>query len=312
MRTAKNVVPLSFLIVLGVVLASCRPGEPAPPAETTAAAPDGATVYRVRGIIRKVKNEGRIAVIDHEEIPEYMEAMVMPFHAKEGTVFAGVKPGDRVEFDYHVRETEAWVENVTVTGTAEIPDEESESGGGGDASILKPGEALPDLEFVDQDGLPRRLSDFRGMTVALTFIFTRCPAPEFCPRMMRQFAETARVLSSESGTVGDWHLLTISFDPENDTPAVLKAYGEAYDRDPSRWTLLVGDRETTEAIAAATGLRYGRKADTGSYEHNLRTLVVTPEGVISRLFTEETWTPDQLAAAMREAGSEKPAVVPAG
>jgi Cu/Ag efflux protein CusF len=72
------------------------------------------TVYRVSGTIRKIKDEGRVAVIDHEEIPGYMEAMVMPFQAKDDSVFSAAKPGDRVEFDYRVAPEGAWVENLKV------------------------------------------------------------------------------------------------------------------------------------------------------------------------------------------------------
>ena len=288
MTTAK----FCILLLAAALLAACQPPateSPAPPDVPQAA--EG-TIYRVRGVIRKVKNEGRIAVIDHEEIPGYMERMVMPFHAKDGSVFAAVKPGDQVAFDYHVQETEAWVENVSVIGQADLPDEPAAAP---ETSLLQPGDPLPDHSFVDQEGSPRRLSDFRGKTLALTFIFTRCPAPDFCPKMMRHFSETAALLR-ESKT--DWHLLTISFDPETDTPAVLKAYGEAYGYDPARWTLLVGDAATTESIASQVGLRYGRTDETAPYQHNLRTVVVKPDGTVSRVFLDDAWSPADLAAAI--------------
>jgi protein SCO1 len=282
---AKSLIILAALLVAGVLVVACKP-------TATETAATEATVYRVRGVIRKIKNEGRIAVIDHEEIPGFMERMVMPFHARDGAVFSGVKPGDQVEFDYLVRETEAWVENVTITGTAEVP---PDSVAEPETSLLQTGDPLPDHAFVDQEGQPRRLSDFRGKTVALTFIFTRCPAPDFCPKMMRHFAETASLLKDAKT---DWQLLTISFDPENDTPALLKAYGEAHGFDPARWTLLVGDAPTTESIAKQVGLRYGKTEDTGSYQHNLRTVVVRPDGAVSRIFLDDDWTPTDLAAAI--------------
>jgi protein SCO1 len=141
----------SILLLATALLTACQP-----PATDAPAAPDEpqaaeATLYRVRGVIRKVKNEGRIAVIDHEEIPGYMERMVMPFHAKDGSVFAAVKPGDQVEFDYHVRETEAWVENVSVIGKADIPDEPAAEP---ETSLLQPGDPLPDHSFRRSGGRP--------------------------------------------------------------------------------------------------------------------------------------------------------------
>ena len=283
----------SAVALLAIAFAITACDSDSPDATSSAPAQESAdTVYQVRGIIRKLKNEGRIAVIDHEEIPGYMEAMVMPFHAKDASVFSSVKPGDKVEFEYHVNETDAWVERVTVTEAAEteapsLPDQP-------ETSLVQPGDTFPDFAFTDQDGQPRRLADFRGKTVALTFVFTRCPSPEFCPKMMRQFSEATALLQ---GGPSDWHLLTVSFDPEHDTPAVLKAYGEAYHFDPTHWTLLAGDTATTEAIAKLVGLRYG-KTETGSYEHNLRTVVIGPDGTVARVFTDESWTPTDLADAM--------------
>lgn len=249
--------------------------------------------FRVTGSIRKLKNEGRIAVIDHDEIPGYMERMVMPFHARDTAVFAAVKPGDRVIFDYYVSDSDAWVENVTVTGSGPAPAPDDATV---ETPVLKAGDAMPDRSFVDQEGRPRRLSEFRGKTVALTFIFTRCPAPDFCPKMMRHFAETATLLADGPD---DWHLLTVSFDPETDTPAVLKAFGQAYGQDPARWTLLVGDTDTTAAIARDVGLRYGRAEPQGPYQHNLRTVVLRPDGTVAKLFLDEDWAPADLAAAIR-------------
>ena len=309
MTTAKKSLTSRLLLLAGaLILTACRPApspeatkaapEPAaPPADASSTeAPAEATKnrhFRVTGSIRKLKNEGRIAVIDHDEIPGYMERMVMPFHARDTTVFAAVKPGDRVIFDYYVTDSDAWVENVTVTGSGPAPAPDDPAV---ETPILRAGDTMPDRVFLDQDGRERRLSEFRGKTVALTFIFTRCPAPDFCPKMMRHFAETAQRLA---GGPDDWHLLTVSFDPENDTPAVLKAFGQAYGQDPARWTMLVGDAATTTAIARDVGLRYGRTAPEAPYQHNLRTVVLRPDGTVAKLFLDEDWTPDDLAAAIR-------------
>jgi len=88
-----------------------------------------------------------------------------------------------------------------------------------------PRDALPDVSLVDQDGKPLRLADYRGKAVALTFVFTRCPLPDFCPLMMKKFAAAHAALAREPDLAERTRLLTVSFDPGHDTPDVLRAYG---------------------------------------------------------------------------------------
>ncbi len=260
------------------------------------------TIYDVRGVLMETKDEGKVAVIDHEEIPGYMRAMVMPFRAKNPAELEGLEPGSELEFEFHVQEFSSWIEGVKATGKkVDIADpEERPSGGAGASRLLEPGSELPDYEFATEDGEWVKLSDFRGSVVALTFIFTRCPMPEYCPLMMRKFKKVSDQLEASDGVPDNWRLLTISFDNLHDTPEVMAAYGKTYGQDQiEQWTMLTTDSCcTVNEIAANVGLKFG-ETETGSYQHNLRTVVLDPDGRITRIFTDETWEVEDLTTEMR-------------
>jgi protein SCO1/2 len=276
--------------VLGALAAtSCERGNP------------GEKVFAVRGVVQKpMPGDPSMMIIDHEEIPGYMPRMVMPFKAKDPAEFAKLEPGMVVTFDYHVVEDESWVTGVTVTGEkGEITLDERKPDAG---TLAKPGDRLPEVTFLDETGNAVRLSDFEGMPVALTFVFSRCPVPEYCPRMMNQFAAVIEAMKSNPGAPAAYRLLTISFDHEHDRPEVLRAWAAAFGyREGLPWTLLSSvDPAPVRDLAIPTGLRYGEA--NGTIQHNLRTLVLNPDGTIRRLFTDENWTVAELVAELVVAG----------
>ncbi len=260
-------------------------------------------VFQVRGVVQKpMPGDPAMMIIDHEEIPGYMPRMIMPFKATEPAEFAKLEPGMVVTFSYHVVADESWVTGVTVTGEkGEITLDEGES----DAKkLVKPGDRLPEGAYLDENGKPVKLSDFEGMPVALTFVFSRCPVPEYCPRMMNQFAAVIAALAKEPQAPQTYRLLTISFDHEHDRPGILKAWAAAFGyREGMPWGLLSSeDPRPIEKLAEATGLRYGEA--NGTIQHNLRTLVLNPDGTIRRLFTDESWKVEEMVAELVAAGSE--------
>jgi len=268
-----------------------------------------AVVYPVKGVFLETKGEGKVAVIDHEEIKGYMMAMVMPFRAAEPKELLPLKAGDEIAFDYVVDGFESWIEHVKPTGRRREPKVAAKA----DAPrrpVLKVGEVLPDYEFVDESSRPVKFSDFRGQAVALTFVFTRCPVPEYCPRMMRNFQSVSAALEADASAPKNWRLLTISFDSFNDTPDTMKAYGKAFGHDPKHWSLLTSDSCCTiRELAENVDLRY-TETPGESFQHNLRTVVLDTQGRITKIFTDETWDPADLVAAVREAAGTTSAVTP--
>ncbi|MCZ6673036.1 MAG: SCO family protein, partial [Verrucomicrobia bacterium] len=251
----------------------------------------------------EIQDEGRTVVIDHEEMPGYMGAMIMHFRVKNPAEVEGVSPGDEIQFTYQVAELSSWIEDLKTTGKkveVNSPAPKSTSS----SKLLKVGDPLPDFELLDEQGKPIQLSDYRGSVVALTFVFTRCPVPEYCPTMMRNFHEVDELLKADSQSPENYQLLTVSFDPEFDTPEVLKAYAEPFKQDSSNWDFLSSSSQASvKSLGEAVGLKFG-KSKTAIYSHNLRTVVLDESGKITKIFTDETWKPEELVREIKSAADD--------
>ncbi len=278
---------LALAALLAIAIGGCAPKKPADSALRS---------FDVTGYLESVEPDGQRLLIDHEEIPGFMPQMVMMFNLAQPAEAAKLQPGDQIRFRYHVEPTRSWIDSLQTTGLRRDPSTHFDLASPS-SSALQPGEPLPDYSFLDVAGRTVSLSDYRGSVVALTFVFTRCPVPEYCPAMMRNFGNVDQILKDSPPLPAPWKLVTLSFDPEHDTPEVLQRYGKAFDYDPQNWDLLTSaTSEPIEAIARNVGLKYGQR--DGSYLHNLRTVVLDPEGRVSRIFTNEDWTPEELATAM--------------
>ncbi len=238
-------------------------------------------VFSVRGLIKSVRPEERTAVIQHETIPGYMEAMTMPFRVRDASELRTISPGDAVEFRFHVTSEESWMDQVKVRVPAS-PERRSglETGLAIAATNLTPAlrrsHPLMEYKFTNQLGQPVSLSDFKGRALAITFIFTRCPVPEYCPRLSRNFQETAEKLSRLPGSSTNWHLISFTIDPTFDTPKVLKGYAERYHYDPAKWSFLTGPSEQITSIVRESGVTV--EPGAGLFSHNFRTLIIGTNG----------------------------------
>lgn len=280
------------LLLLSLLL--CLNGCNRPSTSGGAPTPERVTTYEVRGVLRKLMPATHKAVIAHETIPGYMDAMTMEFTAGDAAEFAGVQPGDALAFRLNVTEDRSWIDRVRKIDVAlQVPAPPPPA-----AEALPPGTLLPDCELVDSRGTPLRMRDFQGRALAFTFIFTRCPLPDFCPRMNAHFAAAQRALAVANPDA-KWHLFCISLDPEYDTPARLAAYAARYQPDPVRWTFATGALAEIETLARVCGLQVARGGALP--EHNLRTVVVDPAGRVRRIFTGNEWTPEELVAEMQRA-----------
>jgi protein SCO1/2 len=170
------------------------------------------------------------------------------------------------------------------------------------AAPLVAGDILSDAQFLDSRGRAWRWSDFRGRPLAFTFIFTRCPLPEFCPRMLSHFAAVERALEA-APIPGGWHLVCLTLDPAFDTPAVLAAYAEGQHPDPAHWIFATGEVETIGRLGAGLGLAVARIGEIPT--HTLRTVVVDAEGRIRKIFAGGEWTPAELEKEMRSAAGRR-------
>ena len=274
-----------LFLALGAFIVGCAPHESEKPLE-----------YSVLGYVEEIQDGGAKLLIDHEEIPGYMPPMIMSFQVHDAALPPSLAPGDQIRFRYVVEPGRSWISAIEATGQSRPVTEL--------APDLKPllqiGDLLPDCGFVNEYGQAVRLSDYRGQPIALTFIFTRCPTPEYCPAMMRHFGAAHQLLQSHPQAPKAWKLLTLSFDPEHDTPEVMQRFGQAYGYASQDWSLLTqGDPQDFQALSQGIGLKFG--ARNGSILHNLRTVVLDREGRIAQCFTDEDWTPEQLVEALIQA-----------
>lgn len=253
--------------------------------------------FPIKGEVVKIDREKHRVMIAHEEIPNYMAAMTMPFKVKDTTLLDVAQPGDSVQGLLAVSRTESWIASLSLLGKGELPDQAAER-----ALILsklfKEGEPLPDVVFTNQNGKNFRLSNYRGEVVALTFIYTRCPLPDFCIRMSSSFAKVQRALAHDATLRNKWHLVSISFDPKFDSPKVLKSYGQTYSADFTTWDFATTSEQSLAKLAEGLDL-YVQPGEGGLIDHTLRTVLLDQQGRLIKTIKGNDWTPEELAKDIR-------------
>lgn len=265
-------------------------------------------VFQVKGVIREISADRMQAQIAHEDIPNYMEAMTMMFDVKNSNELAGLAPYDQVSFRMIVTEDEGWIDQVKKIGRVEPTNTPPPFRVVREVEPLKVGDLMPEYQFTNELGKALSLSDFKGKAVAITFLFTRCPFPNFCPRMATNFKKAYDALTEKSDAPKNWHLLAITIDPDFDTPAVLKDYGKRYDYDPQKWSFLTGANIDITAITEQFGLMYWRENPNQpiNISHNLRTVVIDANGRVHKVLPENKWEAPELVEEMIKAASVPP------
>jgi protein SCO1/2 len=208
-----------------------------------------------------------------------MPAMMMPFRVEQASEMEGLHPGARVRFDLVVDRAHSVARRIVKTGDGEIA---------APKEALRPGDSVADFELRDQHGAPVRLSDFRGKVVAVDFIYTRCPLPDVCPRLAANFAALQRRFHDRLAS--ELVLLSITVDPEYDTPAVLADYAKRWGADERGWHFLTGK---VGPAAAQLGELYW--ADEGAIGHNSVTSIIGRDGRLAAAVDGSNWRVDQLA-----------------
>jgi len=262
--------------------------------------------YPLHGQVLSVEPARELVTLKHDDIKGFMPAMTMPYNVKDVKLLDGLAPGDVVDATLVVFSNGAHLTAIKKVGTAPLeapPAEASTARASSGFELLRIGEAVPDAAFLDQDGRHRRFSDFKGSTIVMTFIYTKCPLPTFCPLMDRHFAALQKTLKSDPA-LSKVHLVTVSFDPVTDTPPVLKAHARTLDAYLARWTFLTGDRDDIDKFGARFGVSVSRALnDPRDITHNLRTVIIDAGGKLARTYTGNEWTPaailDDLKAVAR-------------
>ncbi len=264
--------------------------------------------FAARGIIRDLPAGGQTIVIRHEEIPGFMPKMTMEFNVRNSNELRGLLAGDAITFQVKANEDESWIEDLQRAGTNNLAS--SLTSGPSSQSLLhaaqlKPGDKLPDAELLAEDGKIVKLSNFQGRALAFTFLFTRCPLPDFCPRMNQHFSRARELLLKRAGGPTNWQFLSISFDPEFDRPGVLTRYAFSYrGQNTDSWLFAAAPTNVMASMVSQLDFRFMNEG--GSFLHNLRTVVLDPQQRVYRQFDGNKWKPEELADAMAAAAEVKP------
>ena len=302
-----------FIGVLGLGLVV------SPNAKSTASpatAETNARVFAAKGVVRELDPAAQTVTISHEAVSNFMDAMTMPFKVKSAAAMANLHPGDEVTFRLHVTQTDSWVDQIIKIGIgAPVSDpaqREARQPAGSEAGVpassvepaAQPAHGRNPLwyyQFTNELGQAVSLSDFHGQALAITFVYTRCPLPNYCPRLSRNFQEASQKLDSLPGAPTNWHFLSFSFDPQFDTPEVLKAYGQSYHYDPKHWSFLTGPPDKIAELAQQSGVRY--ESDHGLINHNFRTLIVDGNGHLQTVFPMSGDFSDSIVAEILKAAA---------
>jgi protein SCO1 len=287
------------VLALGLLAAGCDSGRPTAATQggVKKAAPPTKD-YKLVGVVRRVDRESGEVAIRHEAIPGFMPAMTMPFDVKDKELLSELRAGDEVEGTLRVSGDHSELVALEVTKPAVAL--AGPPPGPAPRPPLAVGEEVPDFSMRTQDGEVLRLSDLRGKVVALTFIYTRCPVPDFCPLMDRKFAELAERVKALPGWPARVRLLSVSFDPEHDTPEVLARHARLKGAAPPLWTFAVASHDELRKVAGPLGLAYGPAG--GEVIHNLVAAVVGPDGKLAWSATGragKAWQPAEAVRAMK-------------
>ena len=269
---------------------------PSPGAATT-----NARLFPATGVVQSVNRDGRQIVIHHEAISNYMATMTMPFNVKTAGGLAGLQAGDEISFQLHVTETESWVDQIVKTGT--VPPRSKKTADVKPVPVL-PGHPLLFYKFTNELGQAVSLADFRGQALAITFFYTRCPLPEYCPRLSKNFQTVQQKLHALTNAPANWHLLSVSFDPQFDSPAMLQAYGASYHYDPAHWSFLTGPPDKIAELAHQSGVTY--EADGSTINHNFCTLIVDASGRLQTRFPVSGDLSDAIVSEIIRAAATNP------
>jgi protein SCO1/2 len=247
--------------------------------------------YTLVGQILAVSPERSEVTIRHEDVKGFMPGMTMAFPVKDRALLEGRQAGDLITATLVFNETKSYLSAITRTGHQPV-DTAPQPGFIG----LRPGDVVPDTSFVDEAGAVRRLQDWRGHRVALTFIYTRCPVPDFCPLMNRNFASVQDALRQRQD-LADVRLLSVTLDPAYDRPAILAAHAKVFKANPAIWSFLTGDEKELATFAGHFGIYIEPdKENPGQIIHSLRTAVIGVDGTLAHNTSGNEWTPTELLA----------------
>ena len=276
-------IPIIALIVALMFAVACRPRGSGSEAR-----------YPIKGKVVGIDKRGSAVSIAHEDIPGFMDAMTMPFDLKDRRLLDQLVEGDRVQATLVVAGLRSWLEEVVVTRETVDP---SNPGKAETWIEPKPGDDVPDFKLIDQNGKRFGFQRYRGRVVVLTFIYTRCPLPDYCPLMTDNFVQIEKALKPSPGSKSTVQLLSITLDPEYDTPKVLRQYAAEHSAGSDQWDYATGTKDEVKQVATYFGMQFWQEGD--QVIHGLRTAIVGADGKLVKLIRGNEWTPQEIVSEVR-------------
>jgi len=262
------------------------------------ARPEPPKTYPLQGQVLSVNQEKQLVTIKHEDISGLMPGMTMSFPVAKRELLDGREPGELVKATLEVTDAVGRLTTIERIGFSALPTDSNAAEMAG--NILEVGEPVPDAAFIDQGNRRRSIAEWRGTPTLITFIYTRCPLPTFCPLMDQNFAKLQKAIVADESLKAKVRLISISFDPEHDTPDVLTMHATRLGADPAVWTFLTGDRATIDKFAARLGVGVLRE---DMITHNLRTVLMGADGKIAHIYSGNEWAIATVLADLRAAVS---------
>jgi protein SCO1/2 len=255
----------------------------------------GAGTHAGHGVVREVAVEEGQVLLAHDEIPGVMPAMTMNIAIYDAELLASLQVGDEIDFELTVDRGSLYITAAEVVGQAE-------TGGGWVrlGEVLVPAEPAPGFALIDQAGRPFSLEEQRGRAVLLDFIFTRCPGP--CPILTSTHVVVQRSLAPE--LLPRTRFVSISIDPERDTPQDLVAYATARGVDLGHWAFLTGPSDEIESVMQAYGVG-STLAPGGELEHVVASFLIDGDGRLVKRYLGLDHEPAEIVADLEGLASSE-------
>jgi protein SCO1/2 len=294
-----------FAVSVALALAALTGCHSGPAADQQASADSSYKVYKLRGKVMSTNPATGEVTLAHDAIPGFMDAMTMPYKLKDPNILTDLHSGDVLTADLFVSQhadADVFIDHIVVIAQGR-PDYKP--------AVLyhvpEPGDAVPDFKLRNQDGREIHLDQFRGKTLLITFIYTRCPLPNYCPLITHNFAVINSQLAADPALYAKTHLLCISFDPEHDTPARLRAYGATYIGSDAKsafahWDFAVPTKPELIEMAKYFDLGYSPGPDE-TITHTIATTLIGPHGKVVQYYPGNEWTPQQVLADVKRAAA---------
>jgi protein SCO1/2 len=279
------------LLCLALALPACHRSDP----------PDRSVRhYEVRGIVRGFAPDRSTIHVEHEAIPGLMPSMTMPFSVKDQRDIAEVKIGNGISFRMTITDKDLFIDQIKEIPASEVHVAEPapiRSASPAVSARLREGDIIPPFTLTNQDGARVTLDTFRGQPFVLTFIFTRCPVPKFCPLISHNFSELQEAIKADAGAAGKTRLLSITLDPKFDTPEILKSYAQEQKADPQIWTFATGEPPEIEKLTQSFAVFV--QPEAGTISHGLATALIDPEGHVVSIWRGNAWKPSEVIDDLR-------------